>query len=81
MAETQSSVREVIPDIGGNFTLDQGVIEGKLTRCGLSIDLLKEKNSPRVAEYLKQAASVPPPGLEPLVSKSNFQMDHLSSIL
>ncbi|CAO1600497.1 hypothetical protein XANCAGTX0491_004184 [Xanthoria calcicola] len=67
MAETQSSVREVIPDIGGNFTLDQGVIE--------------EKNSPRVAEYLKQAASVPPPGLEPLVSKSNFQMDHLSSIL
>lgn len=42
MAETQSSVREVIPDIGGSFTLDQGVIDGELTRSDLSIDLLRE---------------------------------------
>lgn len=28
MAETQTSVKEVIPDIGGNFELDQSVIKG-----------------------------------------------------
>jgi hypothetical protein len=29
MGDTQTSVREVIPDIGGNFDLDQSVIDGK----------------------------------------------------
>lgn len=29
MAQTQSSVKDVIPDIGGNFTLDESVIAGK----------------------------------------------------
>lgn len=75
MANTQSGVREVIPDIGGIFTLDQGVIQGKLARHGLSIISLREQNSRREAEYLKQVASTPPPGRERLVSKSNFQMD------
>ena len=28
MAETQSSVKEVIPDVGGNFALDDNVISG-----------------------------------------------------
>lgn len=31
MSETQSSVKEVIPEIGGNFSLDESVIAGQTT--------------------------------------------------
>ena len=31
MAETRTSVREVIPDVGGRFSLDEGVVNCALT--------------------------------------------------
>ena len=40
MGDTQTSVRDVLPEVGGNFDLDQSVVDGKpLIRPRNAVDL------------------------------------------
>lgn len=65
--ETLSSVKDVIPDIGGNFQLDPAVIESKGLRPNDAADEANlYQNSQRALKSFKQAAMEPHSGHEPL---------------
>jgi hypothetical protein len=78
MGETRTSVKDVIPEIGTAFNLDENVIKGQpypLVRLNLQRLILRALKSFRKAPGLwKQLAMAQQRGLAPRVSRLSFQM-------
>jgi hypothetical protein len=63
--ETLSSVRDVIPDIGGNFQLDPAVIESKKSSMEDPSERRSEAESPPSQNFQKEPKSCKQAVMEP----------------
>ncbi len=70
MALIQSAVRDVIPDVGVHFNMDENVLKGLSSIRPFTLPSANDsiQNFPRDREYWTRSAAALPHGHEPLES-------------